>query len=282
MRLFLLSALTMAAFAANSVLNRMALADGASGPAAFAMIRLGAGALVLRALLVPGSRPDGGGPVLPLHPGTAAMLALYVLGFSFAYVTLPAGAGALILFAMVQLTMFAGAVGAGEPVPVLRWTGAALALGGLAWLLLPGAGAGRLDPAGTALMAAAGVGWGAYSLLGRQAGNPLRMTAGNFLFALPLGAVVYLMWPDRIGIRGATLAALSGGVTSGLGYALWYRLLPRLGASTASVVQLSVPVIAVAGGMAFLGEPLTLRIVLASVLVLGGIAISLWPAIARR
>ncbi|OIP84300.1 MAG: EamA family transporter [Rhodobacterales bacterium CG2_30_65_12] len=280
MRLFLLTSLTMIAFAANSVLNRLALVDGATGPAAFALIRLAAGALVLGALVLRNASASRQ-PAITVRPGAVAMLALYVLGFSFAYVSLPAGAGALILFAMVQLTMFAGAVAAREPVPLLRWLGAAVAFGGLAWLLLPGKGAGAMDLTGVALMAAAGVGWGVYSLLGRRVTDPLRATGSNFILALPLGLAVFLLLPDGIDLRGAGLAAVSGGITSGLGYALWYRILPRLGASIAAVAQLSVPVISVAGGMAFLGEPLTARLVFASLLVLGGIALSLWPGSRR-
>ncbi|MDX5414410.1 MAG: DMT family transporter [Rhodobacterales bacterium] len=273
MRLFLLTALTMLAFAANSILNRMALEDGTTGPAAFAAIRLVSGALCLWLLVVWRS----GGLRPAWHPGGAASLALYVLGFSFAYVTLPAGVGALILFGGVQITMFAGALLLREPVPARRWGGAALAFGGLVWLLWPAGGAAP-DPLGAALMAAAALGWGIYSLLGRGATDPLRATAGNFVFAAPLGLILLAILPDSASARGVLLAILSGAVTSGCGYALWYAVLPQLGAARAAVAQLCVPVIAAAGGLLLLGEGVSLRFVLASLLVLGGVLLASLPS----
>ena len=273
MRLFLLTALTMLAFAANSILNRMALEDGTTGPAAFAAIRLVSGALCLWAIVL----LRGGGMRPGWHPGGAASLALYVLGFSFAYVSLPAGVGALILFGGVQITMFAGALILKEAVPPRRWAGAALAFGGLIWLLWP-AGAAPPDPVGAALMAAAAFGWGIYSLLGRGVGDPLRATAGNFVFAVPPGLGVLLLLPDMISAQGAVLAVISGAVTSGCGYALWYAVLPQLGASRAAVAQLCVPVIAALAGLALLGEGLSLRFAVASVLVLGGVLLASRPA----
>lgn len=277
MRLFLLTALTMLAFAANSILNRMALEDGATGPAAFAAIRLVSGALCLW-LLVAWRRSGRGGGLRPFwHPGGAASLALYVLGFSFAYVTLPAGVGALILFGGVQITMFAGALLLREPVPARRWAGAALAFGGLAWLLWPAGGAAP-DPLGAALMAAAALGWGIYSLLGRGATDPLGATAGNFVFAAPLGLILLAILPDSATAQGVLLAILSGAVTSGCGYALWYAVLPRLGAARAAVAQLCVPVIAAAGGLLLLGEGISLRFALAALLVLGGVLLASLPS----
>ena len=257
MRLFLLTALTMLAFAANSILNRMALEDGTTGPAAFAAIRLVAGALCLWALVA-----WRGGGMRPLwQPGGAASLALYVLGFSFAYVSLPAGVGALILR---------------ETVPARRWAGAALAFGGLVWLLWPAGGAAP-DPWGAALMAAAALGWGIYSLLGRGATDPMGATAGNFVFAAPLGLIVLAVLPDTATAQGAVLAVLSGAVTSGCGYALWYAVLPRLGSTRAAVAQLCVPVIAAAGGLLLLGEGVSLRFAMASALVLGGVLLAALP-----
>lgn len=269
MRLFLLSALTMVAFAANSVLNRLALEAGETGPASFAAVRLGAGALML-ALLV--ARREG---ALRWRTGASgpAALALYVLGFSFAYVTLPAGVGALILFGGVQVTMFAGAVLGGEAVPVQRWLGAALSFAGLSYLMWPAGGAAP-EPVGAALMAAAALGWGIYSLIGRGGRDPLGATAANFLWAMPAGILAWLVFPDQADGAGIALAVVSGAVTSGLGYALWYAVLPGLGATRAAVAQLTVPVIAMAGGIVFLGEALSLRVVLASVLVLGGVALA--------
>lgn len=272
MRIIGWTALVMLAFAANSVLNRMALDSATTGPAAFALIRLASGAALL--CLLVGARGDLAAlrPRRALLPGVLT-LTLYILGFSFAYVTLPAGVGALILFGGVQITMFLGAVFAREPLSPLRSFGALIAFGGLVWLMAPGAE--RPDPWGFAMMCAAGLGWGLFSLIGRRAGAPLATTSASFLWALPLGLGTFLIWPDAIDLRGALLAILAGAVTSGLGYALWYSVLPQLRTTTAAVVQLTVPIIAMAGGMVFLAEPLTLRFVLAAGLVLGGVAVSL-------
>jgi len=275
MRLILLTLLTMIAFAANSVLNRLALVDPETGPAAFAVIRLASGAVVLAVLvLVRGRRDKLNLPTgLNLIIGPLS-LAIYVLGFSFAYVSLPAGVGALLLFGGVQVTMFAGAVVSREEVPFTRWLGAAMAFGGLVWLLWPG-DAMVLPVAGWMLMALAAIGWGIYSLLGRGAQDALGATAINFMLAVPLGLIAFIILPDHITGQGVVLAILSGGLTSGLGYALWYRILPQLGATRAAVAQLSVPVIAMGGGMAFLNEAASLRFVIASLLVLGGVAVSM-------
>lgn len=273
MRLMLLTALTMVAFAANSVLNRLALEGGAAGPATFALIRLAAGAAMLAALAAWRS----GGLRRPRGPGGPAALALYVLGFSFAYVTLQTGVGALILFGGVQVTMFAGAVLGREAVPLRRWTGAGLSFAGLVYLMWPAGGVAP-DPVGAVLMAAAALGWGIYSLIGRGARDPLATTAVNFLWAVPAAVVVWLAVRDGATPPGVALAVLSGAVTSGLGYALWYSVLPVLGATRAAVAQLTVPVIAIAGGIVFAGEALSLRVVLASALVLGGVAWSMMPA----
>ena len=268
-RLFLLTSLTMAAFAANSLLNRAALTDGSSGAAAFAAVRLVSGALVLAALAF----WRAGLPSFATRRRAtgAGALALYILGFSYAYLALDAGIGALILFGMVQLTMFAGALLTGERPQATRWIGAALALVGLAWLVWPGA---IEAPAPTAvlLMGAAGLGWGLYSLAGRGATDPLGETAANFLCAAPIALIIWALWPDGLSMQGALLAVVSGAVTSGLGYALWYSLLPRLDASAAALSQLTVPVIAVAGGALLLSEPVTMRLLLASAVILGGVA----------
>lgn len=275
MRLTLLTTLAMIAFAANSVLNRLALVDAGMGPAAFAVTRLAAGAVVLGVLVW--GRDGGVNPALRASlKGVAGplSLALYMLGFSFAYVSLPAGIGALILFGGVQVTMFAGAVILREAVPPQRWLGAVLAFGGLVWLLWPGGGAAP-SLAGGLLMAAAALGWGIYSLMGREAEDALGSTAVNFLLAAPLGLLAFAILPDQITTRGVVLAILSGGVTSGLGYALWYQIVPHLGSTRAAVAQLSVPVIAMAGGMVFLSEALSLRFVIASLFVLSGVVVSM-------
>ncbi|SLN65926.1 EamA-like transporter family protein [Roseovarius litorisediminis] len=276
MRLFLLTALTMIAFAANSVLNRMALAGGGIDAISFGVIRLLAGALALAVLcLVLRGRLHLGGP--GRLAGVVSLL-VYLYGFSTAYRGLDAGLGALILFGVVQITMFAGGLIKAEPMPLRRWIGAALAFAGLVWLLWPGAGP-KVSVMHGLLMALAGVGWGVYSLAGRLSRDGLMGTAANFILATPVGLLVGLMLPAgptgvMIGAQGVVLAILSGAVTSGMGYALWYSVLPRLASSVAAVSQLTVPVIAMAGGMVFLGEALTWQFALASTLVLGGVAIS--------
>ncbi|MCT8159646.1 DMT family transporter [Pseudoruegeria sp. SHC-113] len=275
MRLALLTALTMVAFAANSILNRLALAGGHIDPASFAVVRLVAGAVMLAVLL--GLR----GRLAPLsaRPNLAmvAGLAVYMIGFSFAYVTLDAGVGALILFGVVQVTMFAGALLAREPVPPARWLGACVAFAGLVLLLWPASGAAQgISLAGAALMVPAAVGWGVYSLMGRGAADPLGDTARNFLWALPVALLpLAVAGPLSANGAGIALAVVAGAVTSALGYALWYALLPALGATRAAVAQLTVPVIAAFGGVLLLAEPMTLRFALAAALVLGGVLLSL-------
>lgn len=274
-RLAVLTAVVMAAFAANSVLNRMAVGPGLIGAGDFAAIRAVAGAAVLALLVV------ARGTRLPLSstrrlPGVFG-LALYLVGFSFAYLSIDAGVGALILFGGVQVTMFAGAVIGREVLPQRRWIGGAIALAGLAWLVWP-AGDVALPPAASAAMLAAALGWGVYSLVGRRATDPLAETAANFVLAAPVCLLVLLALPGAgtgTSAAGAALAILSGAVTSGLGYALWYAVLPRLDASVSGLVQLSVPVLAAAGGALLLGEAVTLRMLGAGLLTLGGIAYGL-------
>ena len=274
MRLLLLTALTMVAFAANSVLNRVALAGGHIGAAEFGTIRLFAGAAMLAVLcfaLRGGVRLGG-----PARVAGVLALLTYIYGFSLAYDALDAGLGALILFGTVQITMFAGGLIAGETMPPQRWIGAVLALTGLAWLLWPG-GQVQVGLVHGLFMAGAGVGWGIYSLAGRKAGDALQATAANFIIAAPLGILVGLFMPAspvEVARPGVILALVSGAVTSGMGYALWYSVLPRLEASVAAVAQLTVPVIAIVGGMVLLGEVLDMKTALASALVLGGVAVS--------
>lgn len=277
MRLFWLSALTMTAFAANSILNRLALAEGAIGAAEFAVIRIAAGALTLSALVA-----WRAGALHPPRPDGAAVagLALYMICFSFAYVAMDAGLGALILFAGVQVTMFTGALIEGERPPLLRWLGMGLALTGLAALTLPGAET-RTPALSVALMSAAALGWGIYSLQGRRATDPLASTGWNFVYALPVVAMVLVVPVGDdvpVSATGVLLAIASGAVTSALGYSLWYALLPRLGASVGALAQLSVPVIAVALGALLLEETVTPLMLAAMALILGGIALGLLPA----
>ncbi|ROU01223.1 DMT family transporter [Histidinibacterium lentulum] len=267
-RLAALLALAMIAFAANSVLNRIAVAGG-TDPVAFGAVRLISGALLLM-VLVRARAPL----IAPGRTRGVLTLSLYVFGFSLAYAALDAGLGALILFGCVQITMFAGALLARQPVPRLHWLGAAIALLGLAVLLWPSGAAAPSLPHALS-MAAAGLGWGLYSLAGRRAANPLPETAANFALAAPPALLLWLLLSPGIDPAGAVLAALSGALASGLGYALWYTLLPRLAATTAGVAQLTVPVIATAGGALLLSEPVTARFALAALLVLGGLALSL-------
>ena len=273
MRLFLLTALTMVAFAANSVLNRMALADGLIEPGAFGAVRLASGAVALAVLVA--IRDAGVNPGLRARAGIWGLvtLALYVIGFSFAYITLDTGTGALILFGGVQVTMFLGAVLLKETVPPARWLGAALAFVGLCVLFWPG-GAGVPNTAGAALMAAAALGWGIYSLIGRGAADPLGGTARNFIWAVPLGLLPLILGVGDVEARGVWLAVISGVVTSGLGYALWYSVLPRLEAALAAVAQLTVPVIAALGGVLLLGESLSWRFAVAAGMVAAGVLLS--------
>ncbi|MBL8481719.1 MAG: DMT family transporter [Rhodocyclaceae bacterium] len=271
LRILLLTALAMLAFAANSLLCRLALTTPDIDPASFGSIRLASGAAMLAL-------------VLHLRSGeaprytdwfAAVMLFAYVALFSFAYLELAAGTGALILFGAVQLTMFAVGLSSGERFPLPALGGLLLAAGGLVYLVSPGLAAPPLF--GATLMAAAGVAWGLYSLRGRRAGNPLAATAGNFLRATPFALALSLYYGGaaHAGATGVALAVASGAITSGLGYVIWYAALPGLGSMRAATVQLSVPPIAAFGGALLLGETPSLRLILASVAILGGIAIVL-------
>ena len=260
----------MVAFASNSILNRWGLLDGETGPAAFQALRVVAGAVCLGVLLY----ARGNMPKLLTRRrvvGTGALMA-YMLGFSFAYVALDAGVGALILFGGVQVTMFAGALLKGERPPVLRWVGAAVAFGGLIWLLWPGA-VGAPPLAAALMMDVAAVAWGVYSLAGRGATDPMAETGANFICSIPFAVLAWLIVQDGMSAGGAVLAIICGAVTSGLGYALWYTVLPKLDAAVAALTQLTVPVIAVVGGVLVLGEVASGRLILASAVVLGGVAL---------
>jgi drug/metabolite transporter (DMT)-like permease len=276
-----LTAVAMLAFAANSLLCRLALQQDHIDPASFGAIRLAAGALVLACVMRSRRQPPAAGD-WRAQLLAAALLFAYVALFSFAYVSLAAGTGALILFGAVQLTMLGAGLLAGERFTPAGWAGMALALAGLAVLLLPGAAAPSLH--GAMLMAGAGVAWGGYSLRGRGAADPLAATAASFLRAAPLGVLMALAFAARAhaDARGVGLAAASGALTSGLGYVLWYAALRRLTALRAAAVQLSVPPIAAFGGVLLLGEAFTLRLGLASLAIIGGIALVLGSRNARR
>ena len=261
-----LTAVAMLAFAGNSLLCRLALQHSGIDPASFTSVRLTSGAVVLWALLRwRGQRPAG-------DWGSAAALFVYAAAFSFAYLSLSAGTGALLLFGAVQATMLGWGLWRGQRLGWGQTAGLMLALGGLVALLLPGVTA---PPAvGALLMLAAGVAWGVYSLRGRGAGDPTAVTAGNFVrasaLAVPL-ALAALPWA-RVDVAGLLWALCSGAVTSGLGYAIWYTALKGLQPTSSASVQLSVPVLTALGGVALLSEPLTLRLALCSAAILGGIA----------
>jgi drug/metabolite transporter (DMT)-like permease len=268
-RILALTSAAMIAFAGNSLLCRVALRDTEIDAATFTFVRIMSGALVLWLILTMrrGSRVRAGD-----WPSAFALFA-YAAGFSFAYITLPAGAGALLLFGAVQATMIAYGFWAGERLRALSVVGLVVALAGLVGLLAPGLSAPPV--VGAILMLGAGVAWGVYSLRGIGAGDPLAVTAGNFLRAVPFAAVLglaMLPWMS-IDLWGFACAIASGALTSGVGYAIWYTALRGLTATAAATVQLSVPVIAAVGGIIFLGEPATLRLVLASGAILGGIAL---------
>ena len=264
-----LTSLAMIAFAGNALLCRVALTQTSIDAASFTAIRLISGALML--WLVVRMRRDtyaGGGNWL-----SAFALFAYAASFSFAYVSLPAATGALLLFGAVQTTMIGHGVWAGERLLKLQLVGLMLAFGGLVGLLLPGLSAPPLY--GSVLMLGAGVAWGVYSLRGKGTGDPTRVTAGNFLRAAPIAATmgVLMLNDNSLDSAGLWYAISSGALTSGIGYSIWYTALPALKATNAATVQLSVPVIAAGGAIIFLGEPMTLRLALATIAILGGIGL---------
>jgi len=274
MKLFALVALTMCAFAANSILNRIGVALQGMDPMDFATVRTGAGAAMLWILVMMRKAPRPA-VLSPRRFAGAAALTVYMIGFSWAYLTLDAGLGALILFGVLQIVVFGWAVIEGGKIPLLRWIGAGIALLGLCVLLWP-SGDAKVPVGGAISMTIAGAAWAVYTLLGRAGADPLGATASNFLLCLPLVALA-MVWVGigDMPVSGIITAIVAGAVTSGLGYALWYHALPSLPTTVAGIAQLSVPVIAVAAGVVFLREPLTLRLIVAGGLVLGGIAVSL-------
>ncbi len=272
-RTLLLTALALVAFAANSILCRLALKAELIDPVAFTQARLFSGAVVLLPFLLAHGRPS----LAVLTEGWRAALALfaYAIAFSIAYVSLDAGAGALILFGSVQIAMIGIGAMTGARPSALEWAGLATAFAGLAYLASPGLSAPPIGPA--VLMAAAGAAWGVYSILGRSAVDPVGATARNFVLTAPLVLLLFTAGPDWSAAQpaGIALAVASGAITSGLGYVIWYAALRGLTAASASIVQLAVPVIAALGGLALLGESLSLRLIFASALVLGGVGLAL-------
>ena len=269
-RIITLTTLAMIAFASNSLFCRGALRDTGIDAASFTTIRLLSGALMLGLLV----RIKRGAPAGKGNWPSALALFVYAAAFSFAYVSLPAATGALLAFGSVQATMIGRGIWAGERLSAWQVAGLVLAVAGLVWLLLPGLSAPPLYS--SILMLGAGAAWGVYSLRGKGQGDPLYVTAGNFLRAAPVAAVLSLLWMfhgvnvDRTGLL---YAVASGALASGIGYAIWYTALPALTATEAAVVQLSVPVLATLGAIVFLHEPVTLRLVTASAAILGGIAL---------
>lgn len=268
----------MLAFAANSVLARLALSTASIDPLAYTGIRLAGGALVLALIAWWRARPDPAhacGPWLAGSWAGALSLTLYAVSFSIAYVMVPTGPGALILFASVQIGMLAWAVVRGERPTVPEWSGMAIAFAALVYLISPGLVAPPLM--GAALMAVAGVAWGAYCLVGRGSHSPLADSAGNFVRSAPAGIVLIVAGVLRFQpqAEGVLLGLASGGIASGLGYIIWYRALPRLSRSRAAFVQLTVPAIAAAGGVVFIGEAVTPRLVIATLGITGGVALAL-------
>jgi drug/metabolite transporter (DMT)-like permease len=270
-----LTAAALIGFAANSLLCRMALRPRLLDAATFTSIRIVSGAVALLVVVSVGAARRTAPPV----PGagswsSAAVLFVYAAGFSFAYLRIGAGAGALLLFGAVQATMLAWALREGARLRGPEWAGLVVAVGGLVALVRPGLSAP--DPAGAALMIAAGVAWGAYSLRGRGARRPLVATASNFARAVPLALALSLacIGSMHVSRRGALLAVASGALSSGVAYSLWYAALGGLTATQAAAVQLSVPVLVASGGVVLLGEALTPRLVVCGVIILGGVALA--------
>ena len=274
MKLAILTLFALVAFAANSVLTRVALANGQIGPEAFFAIRLLSGALTLLVLV----HFRGGLRALPSHGNaiSAAALLIYATAFSWAYISLDTGVGALILFGGVQLTMFAGSILTSERPPARSWVGAILGMLGLTILFAPGADVPDLF--GALLMILAAIAWGIYSLRGRSATSPLFATAANFIYAAPVGILMWLVIPNAIDTTtaGVVLAIASGGLASGVGYAVWYGVLPKISGPTAAILQLTVPIIALTGGVVFLGEAVGIRFVIATICIIGGVVVAVY------
>jgi drug/metabolite transporter (DMT)-like permease len=274
-----LTAIAMLAFAANSVLARLAFATAGAEPMSYTGIRLAAGAATLAIILM--LRRDGAVAIAGSWRGAAALFG-YAILFSIAYIMLGAGTGALILFASVQIGILGWAVLRGDRPGLLEWLGLAIAFGGLVYLVSPGLVAP--DPLGTLLMVGAGLCWAGYTLIGRGSREPLRDTAGNFIRCAPVALALILAGALSRTIEplAAAYALASGALASGVGYAIWYAVLPALTRTRAAIVQLTVPAIAAAGGVVLIGEPLRIRLLLASLAIIGGVATALVSADRRR
>jgi len=274
LRTTVLTACTLFAFAANSVLARMALGSGEADPAGFTLIRLVAGAITLWVIIIMRGRENRS-----RQRGSwvsAWWLFAYAIAFSFGYVYLPTGTGALILFAFVQGTMILSGLKRGERPHALQWTGLMAAMAGLVWLVAPGVAAPSLR--GSLIMAVAGITWGIYSVRGRGVAEPVSVTADNFVRAVPMVTMVAAVLLPTLSLSptGLLLAVLSGSLASGLGYVLWYAALRGLTTTRAAIVQLAVPLLAAIGGVVLLSEPFTARLVISGVAILGGVAIAVF------
>ena len=268
--------LTMLAFSGNALLTRAALASYDMDPELVLLLRVSAGAITL--LLICYLRKYSLKIFSNLHIKTATALSLYLVGFSYAFTGLETGIGVLIQFGVVQLVMFASSFLSDQKVPKNKTIGAIIAFTGLIYLLWP-SGDFTLNFGSSVLMAIAGMAWGIYSVLGKKAESAIAATTASFLISTPICLIFVLFLPDNPDFSwsntGALLAIASGSITSGIGYALWYYVLPKIPSTNAAVSQLSVPLIAAAGGMIFMQELITLKFILSCILVLGGIALTI-------
>ncbi len=271
LKTLIFTAMALSAFAANSVLCRLALGSEAIDAGSFTSIRLISGSVTLFLILIVKKNIN-----LRMTHGSwlsSMMLFVYAVTFSFAYITLDTGTGALILFGSVQTTMILLSVLYGNRLHISEWVGILVAFGGFIYLIFPGIS--TPSAFGFTLMSLSGIAWGVYTLRGRGSDDPLRDTAYNFFKTIPFILVLLLIVLGRgegnVSSEGFYYAVVSGGLTSGVGYSIWYIALKGLTATQAAVVQLSVPVIAAAGGVVFVSEEVTLRLLIATVLILGGI-----------
>ena len=273
MVVIILTAFTLVAFAANSLLCRMALGGLLIDPVSFTSLRLASGALAL--LFISRIVDEAGGNSKSNGSWMSGLaLFVYAIGFSLSYVTLNTGMGALILFGSVQVTMLGAALKSGERPRPIQWIGSAAAFGGLIYLVMPGISAP--DPLGALLMCIAGIAWGVYSIRGKGVPTPVVMTTGNFIRTVPMVAVISAVSLSTVHLEplGILLALVSGSITSGMGYILWYMVLRRLTTTQASIVQLTVPVLAAFGGVTLLSEQMSARLIFSSILILGGVALA--------
>lgn len=278
-QLIFLTSLTMVAFAANSVLCRLALADSGNDPISFTLIRLASGAVALALVYFKYRKQEPF--VLNKNVILAPLMLLsYAALFSLSYVQMSAGTGALILFASVQITMIIVAILKKQTLTSREWYGFLLAISGLVYLLLPGLN--RPPLTSTIAMIGAGVSWGVYSLVGQKEKNPYFATSRNFLYILPLAILFFVLYPVELTYEGFLLAVASGAITSGMGYLIWYVVLQRLSITTAAIVQLSVPALAAIGGVFFLEETFQLRLIIASLLIFSGIILKLSKSFALQ